>query len=97
MLKMAGFVKSIRGSKGGYILAKAADQIKLNDCFRVLEGPVATVECVKNNSYCQRAANCVVRDIWVRVQNAIDAVLESVTLQDLVDKTQSSGMSNYQI
>lgn len=96
-LKMTGFVKSVRGSRGGYILAKAADQIKLNDCFTVLEGPVATVECVKNNSYCQRTADCVVRDIWVRVQEAIDAVLESVSLQDLVDKTRNSGLLNYQI
>ena len=97
MLKTAGFVRSVRGAGGGYILAKAADQIKLSDCFKTLEGPVATVECVKNNSYCQRTADCVVRNIWVRVQKAIDAVLESVTLQDLVDKTQISGMSNYQI
>lgn len=97
MLKTAGFVRSVRGSRGGYILAKAADQIKLSDCFRVLEGPVATVECVEDNSFCQRTADCVVRDIWVRVQEAIETVLESVTLQDLADKAQSSSMANYQI
>ena len=97
MLKSAGFVRSIRGSKGGYVLAKAANQIKLSDCFNVLEGTVTTVECVDNDSFCARAADCVVRDVWAQVQQAIENVLESVTLQDLVEKAKGKNALNYNI
>jgi len=97
ILKSAGFVKSIRGSKGGYILAKPPNQIKLNEVFNALEGPVVTVECIENDSYCARVADCVARQVWVQVQEAIGAVLQSITLQDLVDKTRKNKMLNYQI
>ncbi len=86
VLKSAGFVKSIRGSKGGYILAKPPNQIKLGDVFNAFEGPVATVECVENESYCARAADCVTRQVWAQVQEAIENILQSITLQDLVDR-----------
>jgi Rrf2 family cysteine metabolism transcriptional repressor len=97
LLKSAGFVRSIRGSKGGYILAKAPNQIRLIDVFNALEGPVVTTECLDNNSYCQRVADCVARQVWVEVQQAIMTVLQSKTLQDLVDKTKDKRALYYQI
>jgi len=98
ILKSAGFVRSIRGSKGGYILAKAANKIKLSDVFKSLEGPSAiTVECLENESYCARTANCVARQVWAQMQEAIMAVLQSITLQDLVDRAKDKRTLNYQI
>jgi Rrf2 family cysteine metabolism transcriptional repressor len=97
VLKSAGFVRSIRGSKGGYILAKPANQIKLSDIFDCLEGFVATVECLENENYCARVADCVTRQVWAEVQQAIMKVLQSVTLQDLVDRTRDKRTLNYQI
>ena len=98
ILKSAGLVKSIRGSKGGYILAKAADQIKLSDVFSVLEGPSAiTVECLEDENYCARAADCVTRQVWAEVQEAIMGVLESMTLQDLVDRAKDKRALDYHI
>ncbi len=97
MLKSAGFVRSVRGSKGGYILAKLPNQIKLNDVFNCLEGPVTTVECVENENYCARSADCVARGLWAQVQQAITAVLQSVTLQDLLDRTKDGKPIDYQI
>jgi len=97
ILKSAGFVRSIRGSKGGYILAKAANQIKLGDVFNALEGPVTTVECLENENYCARAADCVTRQVWAEVQEAIMNVLQSMTLQDLVDRAKDKKALNYQI
>jgi len=96
-LKSAGFVRSFRGSKGGYVLAKAPDQIKLSDVFHCLEGSVCTVECVENGRYCERAADCVARQVWMQVQEAIDAVLQSITLQDLVSKAKDRRTLDYQI
>ena len=97
MLKSAGFVRSIRGAKGGYVLARAPEQIKLSDVFNCLEGPVVTVECTENENYCARAADCIARQVWVQVQEAVTAVLQSITFQDLVDRTRDKKSLNYQI
>ncbi len=98
ILKSAGFVRSMRGSKGGYVLAKAANQIKLGDVFNALEGQsTITVECVESKSYCARAADCVTRQVWTQVQEAIINVLQSITLQDLVDRTKDNKILDYQI
>jgi Rrf2 family protein len=97
VLRSAGFVRSIRGSKGGYLLAKAPEQIKLSDIFHCLEGPVVTVECVENESYCTRTNDCVARQIWAEVQKAVMGVLQSITLQNLVDRAKHNKASDYQI
>ena len=97
ILKSAGLVRSVRGAKGGYILAKAPNQIKLSEVFDCLEGPVATVECVENDSFCARVADCVARQVWMQVQEAIMNVLQSITLQDLVDRATDKRPSDYQI
>ncbi len=96
-LKTAGFVRSVRGSKGGYILAKPPNQIMLDRLFSCLEGPVITVECVENDSFCDRAADCAPRLLWAELQAAIMRVLKSTTLQDLVDKTKTYAKADYQI
>ena len=97
VLKSAGFIKSVRGAKGGYILAKPANQIKLSDIFKALEGPVTPVECLEDKNYCAKVADCVARQLWEEVQQAIMEVLESVSLQDLVDRTKNKKNLNYQI
>ena len=97
LLKSAGFVRSVRGAKGGYILAKAPNQIKLSDIFNALEGPIMTVECVGDKSRCSRAVDCVTRELWIQVQEAIEKVLQSMTLQELADKARKGQTSYYQI
>jgi Rrf2 family cysteine metabolism transcriptional repressor len=97
ILRSAGFVRSIRGSKGGYILAKAPNEIKLIDVFDCLEGPVTTVECVDDTNYCERVSDCMVRQVWAQVQGAITNVLQSITLQDLVDSSKDKSKFTYQI
>ena len=97
VLKAAGFVRSVRGAKGGYILAKPPDKIRLNEVFHCLEGTVTTAECVEDEKYCLRAAGCAVRIIWTRVHRAIEEVLEAITLQDLIDQARASGTVNYHI
>lgn len=86
ILKSGGFVHSIRGSKGGYVLAREPEQIKLDELVLALEGSITTAECVNDNGYCARAADCVARELWTKVQHAVIDVLRSVTLKDLVDK-----------
>jgi len=85
LLRSRDFIRSIRGPRGGYILAKAPHQIKLSEVFTCLEGRVSTVECAEDKDYCKRATDCVARQLWLQVEQAIKNVLESITLQDLVD------------
>ncbi len=85
-LRKAGLVRSIRGARGGYVLAKLPSQIRLSEIMQVLEGSMAPVECVDDPQVCQRAQLCVTRDIWAKMKEAIDNILESITLQDMVER-----------
>jgi len=97
ILKSAGIVRSVRGPKGGYVLARVPGKIKVSDCFNCLEGPVITTECVDNNSFCPRTSDCVARELWAEVQNTIMAVLQSITLQNLLDRAKGNKALNYHI
>ena len=96
LLRSAGFVRSVRGSKGGYVLARPANQIRLSEVFRSLEGTVTTTECIEDTDVCERSADCVAREIWMEVEAAIHQVLDATTLADLVNRTRRR-TSNYQI
>ena len=99
-LKSGGFIRSFRGSKGGYILAREPNQIKLSEVFNALEGPIVTVECLEDPDFCGQAEDCVTREVWSEVQKAMQTVLESITLQDLVDRAEQKRNDkkvNYQI
>lgn len=81
-----GIVRSTKGPKGGVSLAKNPEDIKLSQIINLLEGSMAPVECVDNPEVCSRSAFCVTRDIWSEIKKATNGVLESVTLQDLVER-----------
>jgi Rrf2 family transcriptional regulator, cysteine metabolism repressor len=85
-LRAAGLVKSIRGSKGGYSLAKAPSQICLYDVVETLEGALNLVECLHDSKACQKTSSCVTRDIWKEVSDAISQIFCSVTLEDMVNR-----------
>ena len=79
-LRVAGLVRTERGYRGGYVLARDPSQITLGDVVRALEGSLAPVPCVDDNGECQRAPQCVPRIMWERLRNATEAVLDGVTL-----------------
>ena len=85
-LVAAGIIRSTRGVRGGVWLAKPPQEIKLSEVIRLLEGSIAPVECVNNPGICIRSELCVTRDIWGELKRAIDDVLESTTLQNLVER-----------
>jgi len=98
-LVAGGLVRSTRGAKGGVSLAKPPEEIKLSEIFQILEGSTAPVECVSNPEVCSRSDLCASRDVWGELKKAIDEVLESTTLQDLVErqrrKERSQGVMYY--
>ena len=82
----AGLVKSARGARGGVLLLKPPSEVKLSEVVEILEGSIAPVDCVNNPALCHRAASCVTRDIWIEMKRAMSRVLDSTTLQDLVER-----------
>jgi Rrf2 family cysteine metabolism transcriptional repressor len=82
----SGIIRSTRGPKGGIVLARLPSEIKLGEIIWLLEGSTAPVDCVDCPQNCQRSDDCVTRDVWIELKKAIDGVLNSITLQDLVDR-----------
>ncbi|MCK5181367.1 MAG: Rrf2 family transcriptional regulator [Dehalococcoidia bacterium] len=82
----AGLVKSTRGARGGVLLLKPPSEVKLSEVVEILEGSIALVDCVNNPAVCHRAGSCVTRDIWIEMKRAMSRVLDSTTLQDLVER-----------
>ena len=81
-----GLIRSTRGAKGGVWLIRPPEEIKLSDVIQLVEGSLSPVECVDNPEICDRSAFCVTRDVWSELKRAINKVLESKTLQDLVEQ-----------
>ena len=86
-----GIIRSARGVGGGVSLTKSPDEIKLSEVIGLLEGSMAPVKCVTDPTVCNRSKFCVTRDIWCELKTAMDGVLESKTLQDLVECQQGKG------
>ncbi len=85
-LVAAGIIRSTPGARGGVWLARSPQEIKLSEVIGLLEGSIAPVECVNNPEICTRSELCVTRDIWSELKKAMNGVLESTTLQDLVER-----------
>jgi len=81
-----GVIRSAKGPKGGISLARDPEDIKLSEITRLLEGSLAPVECVDNPRACRRSGACATRDVWSRLKEAMDGVLEATTLKDLAEK-----------
>ena len=87
-----GILRSTKGPKGGITLARKPEEIKLSEITLLLEGSVAPVECVDHPEVCKRSDLCVTREIWSEMKTAMDGVLESTTLQDLVERQKKKGL-----
>lgn len=83
-LRKAGLIRSIRGAQGGYILNRDPKDIKISDIMIVLEGPIEIAECIETNE-CNNIDCCATRLLWAKIKNSIDEVMNSITLQDIVD------------
>lgn len=82
-LRNRGLVVSERGAAGGYRLAREPSRIRLDEIFEALEGEIAPVECVRDAAACDRAEDCVTRELWCEVADSMQAVLAGKTLEDL--------------
>lgn len=84
-LKKAGLVKSVRGPKGGYRLARSAEEISFGQIVRSMEGPIALVPCASVNFYapcgdCQDEETCAIRRAFTVLRDQSTTVLNSISL-----------------
>ncbi|OKL38194.1 cysteine metabolism transcriptional regulator CymR [Domibacillus mangrovi] len=87
-LRNAGFVRSIRGAYGGYVLGHEPETITAGDIIRVLEGPITLVEGIEEEEPAKR-------ELWIRISEAIKNVLENTTLDDLANHTATDESDAY--
>lgn len=92
-LRRAELVNSKRGARGGYVLSREPEQIRVGDVYRVMEGPVAPMDCVSedvSDQDCPLIENCETRPMWLKLRDAMTEALDSTTLADLA-KAPASG------
>lgn len=85
VLNKANYVKSIRGAQGGYILTKKPEEYTIGMILRLTEGSLAPVACVGEDNTCEKIHDCATVLVWQKMNEAINDVVDHMTLQDLVD------------
>ena len=86
LLKGAGLIRSVRGRRGGYMLARKPEEISVGEIVETLEGRLSVVDCVLEPELCYRAIECPTRDIWVGMTEMIKKQLFSLSLGNILAK-----------
>ena len=84
MLARGGLVTSLRGAKGGYLLARTADRISMADIIRAMDGPIGMTECSITPGLCVQESGCAVRTSWQRINQVVLNVLSEITLDQMI-------------
>ena len=85
ILNKAGFVRSVRGPQGGYFLTRKPEEYTVGMILRLTEGSLAPVACVEEENTCEKIHDCATILVWQKMNEAINDVVDHMTLQDLVD------------
>jgi Rrf2 family iron-sulfur cluster assembly transcriptional regulator len=80
----SGLVKSHRGARGGFSMAKPADKITAKDILESVQGPIYLTRCLNDSESCERKDTCNLRKIWIKSQDHLNNLLEKKTLADLI-------------
>jgi Rrf2 family transcriptional regulator, iron-sulfur cluster assembly transcription factor len=83
-LKKANLIKSVRGPKGGHMLAKSPEKITIGQIVEVLEGGIDLTSCVGDIDACEKSAECLIRDTWKEATKAMYDKLNSVSLSKII-------------
>lgn len=87
-LQSAGIVASQRGAQGGYFLTRSPKEITLGQVIRTTDGPSVVAKCLENEAFSShpKAPPCVFREIWLKVQEAVDSIVDQVTFDHLLKR-----------
>tara|TARA_B000000609_G_C24047827_1_gene279576 strand:- start:216 stop:641 length:426 start_codon:yes stop_codon:yes gene_type:complete len=92
-LKSKNLVKSVRGSKGGYVLETSPEEIKISNIISAVDEEVKTLNCKKESKRgCNnKSTKCITHNLWDQLDQHINSFFEKVKLQDLIKKNQVIG------
>lgn len=96
-LSKGGFVRSTRGSHGGYMLVGKPEDYTVGMIVRQLEGELTPVDCADCSDCCQRAERCVTIEVWQKIKEAVDQVVDGITLDQLVARYYEKAEADYSI
>ena len=86
ILNRAGYVKSVRGSQGGYLLCKKPSEYTVGMILRLTEGNLSPVACLEDDvNMCNRQNDCATLVLWHKLDDAIKSVVDNYTLEDLIN------------
>ena len=92
LLTRNGMLKTNRGNKGGYALAKKLEDITVGDVLRATEGNLAPVACLEfEKNDCPRAEQCATLYVWEGLYSVITRYLDGISLKDITDRESFSG------
>lgn len=95
ILNKAGYVNSVRGAQGGYKLAQPAENYTVGMILRLTEGSLFPVACMDEEvNSCSRCNNCEPLEVWKQISDAINNVVDNVTIADLLQKKMERENSN---
>ena len=87
LLSRAGLVEGVRGKGGGYRLTRSIDQYSVGEILRLTEGSLAPVACLEDGAdICERCDTCETLEVWQELYNAVNKVVDGVTIADLVER-----------
>ncbi len=85
-LRKAGLVKSVKGAQGGYVLAQTPDSVKVGVILRVLEGQLSVIDSSEGQNLDEKSIQyCLKQQVWDKMDNCINTLVDSVTLEDLAN------------
>ena len=84
-LKRQDLVVSTRGAQGGYTLSRPPEAITVGDVLRALEGGLNLVDCLDGEDACGKACACPSRVVWQKVRDGLNAVVDGITLEDMLE------------
>lgn len=90
LLARGGLVTSLRGARGGYLLARAPARISMADIIHAMDGPIGMTECSVTPGLCTQEAACAVRANWQRVNRAVLGVLRDITLDQMLQPVEQA-------
>lgn len=90
-----GFVRSTRGSQGGCRLARKPEEYTVGMKLRLIEGNLVPVACMEDQpNQCLRSAQCATLEVWKELNDAINGVVDNITLADLVARQKAKMVLN---
>lgn len=97
-LNHAGYLKSVRGNRGGYMLSRQPSDYTVGMILRCVEGSLTPVSCLDDGvNSCPRSSVCLTLPLWHKLNDAINSVVDTMTLQDLLDGCPQANSENYMV